>query len=156
MVKEIVSLLSLQLIYSYLNELTLYAGVIYMQPSWYSFSSWPHIDITTLGHSITYTFLASPFFEQRCFWDRILLYQQRLQFTSFNSTAYHASKESPWISLSNADHINGNVTIAKIIHYWMTTLGCTHKYFWLNLQVIHINEICLTFIQKKCLIKFWP
>jgi len=33
--KEIVSLLSLQLMYSYLNELTLYAGVLYMQPSWY-------------------------------------------------------------------------------------------------------------------------
>ena len=29
--------------YSYLNELTLYAGVLYTQPSWYSFSSWPHI-----------------------------------------------------------------------------------------------------------------
>jgi len=47
--KEIVSLLSLQLMYSYLNELTLYAGVLYMQPNWYSFSSWPHRDITSLG-----------------------------------------------------------------------------------------------------------
>jgi len=54
MVKEIVSLLSLQLMYSYLNELTLYAGVLYMQPSWYSFCSWPHIDITPLGHSVTW------------------------------------------------------------------------------------------------------
>jgi len=61
MVKEIVSLLGLQLMYSYLNELTLYAGVPYMQPSWYSSSSWPHIDITPLGHSVTCTFLASPF-----------------------------------------------------------------------------------------------
>jgi len=52
--KEIVSLLSLQLIYSYLNELTLHAGVLYMQPSWYSFSSWPHGDITSLGHSVTW------------------------------------------------------------------------------------------------------
>jgi len=25
----------------------LYAGVLYMQPSWYSFSSWPHSDITS-------------------------------------------------------------------------------------------------------------
>jgi len=53
MVKETVSLLSLQLMCSYLNELTLYAGVLYMQPTWYSFSSWPHIDITPLGHSVT-------------------------------------------------------------------------------------------------------
>jgi len=43
--KEIVSLLSLQLMYSYLNELTLYAGVLFTRPSWYSFSSWPHSDI---------------------------------------------------------------------------------------------------------------
>jgi len=35
--KEIVSLLSLQLMYSYLNELTFYAGILYTQPSWYSF-----------------------------------------------------------------------------------------------------------------------
>jgi len=48
MVKEIVSLLSLQLMYSYLNELTLYAGVLYMQPTW------PHIDIIPLGHSVTW------------------------------------------------------------------------------------------------------
>jgi len=67
MIKEIVSLLSLQLKYSYLNELTLYAGVLYMQPSWYSFSSWPHIDITTLGRSVTCTFLASPFFTVEMF-----------------------------------------------------------------------------------------
>jgi len=60
--KEIVCLLSLQLMYSYLNELTLYAGVLYMQPS---FSSWPHIDITPLGHSVTCTFLALPFFYSR-------------------------------------------------------------------------------------------
>jgi len=54
--------------YRYSNELTLYAGVQYTQPSWYSFSSWPHSDITTLGHSVTCTFLAS---QKRCFWDRI-------------------------------------------------------------------------------------
>jgi len=30
-----------------------------MQPS---LSSWPHSDITPLGHSVTCTFLASPFF----------------------------------------------------------------------------------------------
>jgi len=55
MVKEIVSLLSLKLMYSYLNELTLYAGVLYMEPSWYSFSSYiPHIDIKPLGHSVTW------------------------------------------------------------------------------------------------------
>jgi len=54
MVKEIVSLLSLQLMYSYLNELTVYAGVLYMQLSWYSFSSWLHIDCTHLGHSVTW------------------------------------------------------------------------------------------------------
>jgi len=40
----------------------LYAGVLYAQPSWYSFSPWPHIDITPLGRSVTCTFLASPFF----------------------------------------------------------------------------------------------
>jgi len=40
--------------YSYLNELTLYAGVLYMQPSWYSFSYWPYIDTTPLGHSVTW------------------------------------------------------------------------------------------------------
>jgi len=68
MVKEIMSLLSLQLMYSYLNKLTLYAGVLYIQPSWYSFSSWPHIDITPLGHSVTWPRL---FLQQRCFWDRI-------------------------------------------------------------------------------------
>ena len=62
MVKEIMSLLSLQLMYSYFNELTLYAGVLYMQPSWYNLSSWPHSDITSLGRSVTCTFLASPFF----------------------------------------------------------------------------------------------
>jgi len=51
--------------YSYLNELTLYAGVLYTQPSGYSFSSWPHSDITSLGHSVTCTFLALPFFYSR-------------------------------------------------------------------------------------------
>ena len=67
MVKEIMSLLSLQLMYSYFNELTLYAGVLYMQPSWYSLSSWPHSDITSLGRSVTCTFLASPFFTAEMF-----------------------------------------------------------------------------------------
>jgi len=33
-----------------------------MQPSWYSFSSRPHIDITPSGHLVTCTFLGSPFF----------------------------------------------------------------------------------------------
>jgi len=42
-----------------------------MQPSWYSFSSWPHSDITSLGHSVTCTFLAYPFFTAEMFWDRI-------------------------------------------------------------------------------------
>jgi len=45
MVKEIVSLLIL-------HGLTLYAGVLYMQPGWYSFSYWPHIDIIPLGHLV--------------------------------------------------------------------------------------------------------
>ena len=54
--------------YSYLNELTLYAGVLYTQPSWCSFSSWPHSEITSLGRSVTCTRL---FLQQRCFWDRI-------------------------------------------------------------------------------------
>jgi len=53
--------------YSYLNELTLYAGTLYMQPNWYSFSSRPHSDITSLGHSVTCTFLASPFFTAEMF-----------------------------------------------------------------------------------------
>jgi len=44
---------------------------LYTQPSWYSFSSWPHSDITSLGHSVTCTFLALPFLQLRCFWDRI-------------------------------------------------------------------------------------
>ena len=38
-----------------------------MQPSWYSLSSWPHIDITPLGRSVTCTFLASPFFTAEMF-----------------------------------------------------------------------------------------
>jgi len=67
--KEIVSLLSLQLMHSYLNELTLHAGIPLTQPS---FSSWPHSDITSiLGHSVTCTFLALPFFAAEMFWDRI-------------------------------------------------------------------------------------
>ena len=46
--KEIVSLLSLQLMQSYLNELLCMLEFynIIMQPSWYNFSSWPHNDIT--------------------------------------------------------------------------------------------------------------
>ena len=39
------SLVSLQLMYSYLNELALYAGVQYLQP-------WPQSDITSLGVSV--------------------------------------------------------------------------------------------------------
>ena len=57
LVKEIVSN-----VYSYLNELTLYAEVLYTQPSWYSFSSWPHSDITSFSRSATCNFLSSPFF----------------------------------------------------------------------------------------------
>ena len=34
--------------------LTLYAGALYTQPSWYSFSSWPHNDITAIGCCQTY------------------------------------------------------------------------------------------------------
>jgi len=67
-VKEIVSLAAIM--YGYLHELTLYAGVLYMQPSSYSFSSWPHIDITPLGRSVTWLHL---FLQQRCFWDRLTL-----------------------------------------------------------------------------------
>jgi len=33
-----------------------------MQPSWYSFSSWPHSDITSLGRSVTLHFLGLAFF----------------------------------------------------------------------------------------------
>jgi len=44
-----------------------------MQPSWYSFSSWPHTDITPLGRSVTCTFLALPFLWQRCYWNRIAI-----------------------------------------------------------------------------------
>ena len=65
--KEIVSLLSLQLMYSYINELTLYAGVLSTQPSWYSLSSWPHSDITSLGRLVTCTFLGLPFFTAEMF-----------------------------------------------------------------------------------------
>ena len=74
MVKERMSLLySLQLMYSYFNELTLYAGVLYMQPSSYSLSSWPHGDITSLGRSVTCTFLASPFFTAEMFLGQYIL-----------------------------------------------------------------------------------
>jgi len=45
----------------------MYAGVLYTQPSWYSFFSWLHSDITSLGHSVTCTFLASPFFTVEMF-----------------------------------------------------------------------------------------
>jgi len=45
--------------------LTLYAGVLYAQPSWYSFSSWPHSDITSLGHLVTWPRL----FLQQLGWD---------------------------------------------------------------------------------------
>jgi len=40
----------------------LYVGVLYTQPRWYSFSSWLHSDITSLGHSATCTFMGSPSF----------------------------------------------------------------------------------------------
>jgi len=51
--------------YNYLDELTMYVGVLYMQPSWYSFSSWPHSEITSLSRSKPCTFLPSPFSQQR-------------------------------------------------------------------------------------------
>jgi len=59
------------------KELTLYAGVLYIQPSWYSFSSWPHIDITPLGR---YTFLASPF-SAEMFLDRYICIYKVFQAT---------------------------------------------------------------------------
>jgi len=43
----------------------------YMQPIWYSLSSWPHSDITSLGHSVTCTSFSLPFLQQKCFWDRL-------------------------------------------------------------------------------------
>ena len=55
--------------YSYLNELNLYAGVLYMWPSWYSFSSWPY----SFRSFSDWYFLGLAFFLlQRCFWDRFL------------------------------------------------------------------------------------
>jgi len=36
-----------------------------MQPSWYSFPSWPHSDIVSLGRSVTCTFLSLPYFYSR-------------------------------------------------------------------------------------------
>jgi len=35
------------------------------QPCWYIISFWPHSDSTPLSHSMTCTFLASPFFHIR-------------------------------------------------------------------------------------------
>ena len=65
---------SLQLMYSHLNELTVYAGVLYTRPS---FSSWYHI-----FRSFSNLHLLAcpcPFLQQRCFWDRIsILYMCRL------------------------------------------------------------------------------
>jgi len=43
--------------YSYLNKLTLYTGVLYSWSCRYSFSSWPHSDITSLGYSVTWPHL---------------------------------------------------------------------------------------------------
>ena len=45
----------------------MYAGVLYTQHSWCSFSSWPHSDITSLGYSVTCIFLALPFFTAEMF-----------------------------------------------------------------------------------------
>ena len=45
----------------------MYAEVLYTQPSWCSFSSWPHSDITSLSRSVTCTFLALPFFTAELF-----------------------------------------------------------------------------------------
>jgi len=38
-----------------------------MQPSWFSFSSWPHNDTTSLGCSVTCTFLSSLFYTRDVF-----------------------------------------------------------------------------------------
>jgi len=57
--------------YSYVNKLILYAGVLYTQSSWYNFSSWPYSDITSLGRSVTCTFLALSFFKAEMFLRRI-------------------------------------------------------------------------------------
>jgi len=46
---------------------------IYCLAAGYSFSSWPHSDITSLGHSATCTFLGLPFFTVEMFWDRIFI-----------------------------------------------------------------------------------
>ena len=65
----------------------MYAGVLYMQPSWCSFFCWPHSDITSLGRSVTCTFLASPFFTAEIFWDRIycitIIYHIRIFIPNF-------------------------------------------------------------------------
>ena len=45
----------------------MYARVLYTQPSWCSFSSWLHSDITSLSRSATCTFLALPFFTAEMF-----------------------------------------------------------------------------------------
>jgi len=78
--------------YSNLNELTLYVGVLYTQPSWYSFSSWPHCDITSLGRSVTCTFLASPFLQQTCFWDRISVLYKSVGFPAPQNTCDRYNK----------------------------------------------------------------
>jgi len=41
-----------------------------MQLNWYSFSSWPHIDIMPLGRSVIWPHF---FLQQRYFWDRIII-----------------------------------------------------------------------------------
>jgi len=40
-----------------------------MYAAWYNFSSWPHIDITTLGCSVTWPHF---FLQLRCFWDNMI------------------------------------------------------------------------------------
>ena len=53
----------------------MYAEVLYTQPSWCSFSSWPHSDITSLTRSVTCIFLALPFFTAELFLEyTVLLY----------------------------------------------------------------------------------
>jgi len=44
---------------------------LHSRPGWYSFSSWPHSDTTSLDRLVTCTFLHSTFFTAEMFWDRI-------------------------------------------------------------------------------------
>ena len=50
----------------------MYAGVLYTQPGWYSFPSWPQSDFTSLSRSATCTFLALPFFTAEMFLGQVV------------------------------------------------------------------------------------